>query len=74
MFNSSDDNAKKAYSDTLSAMIYIAHVLPRAGRSPFLELCIKLGYHHLNWPLNGWNDEIIQPARDAVLEYYKVST
>jgi len=74
MFNSSDDNAKKAYSDTLSAMIYIAHVLPRAGISPFLRLLISLGNYHFKWPLNGWNDEIIQPARDAVLEYYKVST
>ena len=24
------------------------------------------------WTLDGWNDGIIQPARDAVLNYYKV--
>jgi len=29
---------------------------------------------HADFPLNGWNDHIIQPARDAVLDYYKVRT
>jgi len=29
---------------------------------------------HANFTLNGWNDHIIQPARDAVLDYYKVRT
>ena len=28
---------------------------------------------HADWTLDGWNDHIIQPARDAVLDYYKVS-
>jgi len=27
---------------------------------------------HERWPLDGWNDDVIQPARDAVLSYYKV--
>ena len=27
---------------------------------------------HGYWTLDGWNDDIIQPARDAVLEYYEV--
>jgi len=27
---------------------------------------------HAKWTLDGWNDHIIQPARDAVLDYYKV--
>ena len=29
---------------------------------------------HAKWNLNGWCDHVIQPARDAVLEYYKVRT
>jgi len=27
---------------------------------------------HAEWLLDGWNDHVIQPARDAVLSYYKV--
>jgi len=27
---------------------------------------------HAKWCLDGWNDDVIQPARDAVLNYYKV--
>ena len=29
---------------------------------------------HAGWTLDGWNDNIIQPALDAVLDYYKVCT
>ena len=29
---------------------------------------------HADFTLDGWNDHIIQPARDAVLNYYKVRT
>ena len=29
---------------------------------------------HAKFTLKGWNDHIIQPARDAVLDYYKVRT
>jgi len=29
---------------------------------------------HEKYPLDGWDDHIIQPARDAVLDYYKVRT
>jgi len=31
-----------------------------------------IDYLHEWWRLDGWNDDIIQPARDAVLNYYKV--
>ena len=57
-------------------MIYLAHALPFACKSN-----VALGYifdpskyqsFHQKWPLNGWHDDIIQPAQDAVLEYYKV--
>jgi len=27
---------------------------------------------HVRWALDGWNDYIIQPARDAALGYYTV--
>jgi len=29
---------------------------------------------HAKWTLHGWNDHIIQSARDAVFDYYKVCT
>lgn len=80
MFNSSDNAAKKKHSDILSAMIYIAHTLPFACMyRPVLEFIFDpslplLRAFHKKWPLNGWNDDIIQPTRDAVLEYYKVRT
>jgi len=49
-------------------MVYIFHTENRGSR-----------WHgpmnfHADFTLNGWNDHIIQPARDAVLDYYKVRT
>jgi len=34
----------------------------------------KLRNFHAEWTLGGWNDHIIQPAQDAVIDYYKVRT
>jgi len=57
-------------------MVYIAHVLPLTCDSKEIREFIFISRYRRNfhgkWPLNGWNDDIIQPARDAVLEYYKV--
>jgi len=76
---------KRGHSQTLLALLYIAHVLPLACRS---EAIMGYIFHmkdrgwrrygsqnfHANFSLNGWNDHIIQPARDAVFDYYKVRT
>jgi len=76
-----DDLEKKKHSSTLSALLCIAHVLPLACKSErimgriFIEYTGPWGYSknfHAEWRLGGWNDGIIQPARDAVLNYYKV--
>jgi len=79
MFNSSNDDVRKNHCDALSAMVYIAHLLPLACNSgDILEMIFdplhdERNYNfHQWWLLNGWNDDIIQPARNAVLEYYKV--
>ena len=76
IFNSSDDGVKKKHTETLSYMVYVAHVLPLACDSKAVRKSIFIPRSswnfHGKWPLNGWNDDIIQPARDAVLEYYKV--
>ena len=79
MFNAADNDAKQDHSDALSAMIYIAHVLPFACKSEDVrELTVtppfKWRYRnfHQKWPLNGWNDDIIKPARDTVVAYWKV--
>ena len=49
-------------------MVYIFHTENRGsrGHGPM--------NFHADFTLNGWNDHIIQPARDAVLDYYKVRT
>jgi len=76
---------KRDHSQTLLLLIYIAHLLPLACKSDEI-----MGYifhtkrhgsrwhgpmnFHANFTLNGWNNHIIQPARDAVLDYYKVRT
>ena len=36
------------------------------------NLRVHLWNFHAKYILNGWNDSIIQPARDAVLDYCKV--
>jgi len=82
IFNSSDEDTKRKYSEVLCAFLCIAHVLPLAQKSQGLLDQIYngqrderwQGHFHKRWTLDGWNDHIIQPARDAVLEYYKVRT
>jgi len=80
-----EDEIKRKHSENMLVMLYIAHVLPLACKSEEL-----LGYiffpedhterrarprnFHANFTLDGWNDHIIKPARDAVLDYYKVCT
>ena len=78
IFNSSDDEDKEIHSQTLSNIAYVAHVLPLACGSKYvrekifdLHIFPEKNFHG-KWHLNGWNDNIIGPARDAVLEYYKV--
>jgi len=81
-FNSSDEDTKRKYSEVLCSLLCIAHVLPLAQKSQELLKEIYNGWQneflqqhfHKRWTLDGWNDHIIQPARDAVLEYYKVRT
>jgi len=79
------DNRKQQHSKNLSVLLYIAHVLPQACKSEdilegiFLmedgtESWSQTRNFHANFSLNGWKDHIIQPARDAVLDYYKVRT
>jgi len=80
-----EDEKKQNHSKTLLVLIYIAHLLPLACTSKHILRCIFLPddltkswefpwNFHANFTLNGWNDHIIQPARDAVLGYYKVRT
>ena len=82
---SSTDEVKQKHSDILSAMLGIAHVLPLACKSEIIVKDILMPGHlaqedevlrsfHGRWTLGGWDDHIIQTARDAVLEYYKVRT
>jgi len=71
--SSTDDDVIQKHSDIFSAMVYTAHVLPLAVTSLNLEQLVLSGDFHKKWTLNGWNDGIVQPARDAVLEYYKVT-
>jgi len=78
IFNSSDDEDKEIHSQTISNIAYVAHVLPLAcGSEDVRHQIFNLSFSpkenfHRKWHLNGWNDDIIGPARDAVLEYYKV--
>ena len=84
-FISSTDEVKQKHSDTLSAMLGMAHVLPLACKSEIVMQNILMPEHlawgykvsrsfHGRWTLCGWNDHIVQTARDVVLEYYKVRT
>ena len=77
---------KQKHSKNLLVLLYIAHVLPLACMSKYALLYIfytqedgkwswpGLRNFHANFILDGWNDHIIQPARDAVLGYYQVRT
>jgi len=80
-----EDEKKQNHSKTLSALLCITHVLPQACKS---EEIMGYIFHtedhiwrwhgprnfHADITLNGWTDHIIQPSRDAVLNYYKVCT
>jgi len=76
------DNKKRKHSKHLSVLLYVVHVLPQACKSEdilqyiFVPNCTE-GWRrprnfHADFTPDGWNDHIIQPARDAVLDYYKV--
>jgi len=79
------DWKKEAHSQNLSGLRCIAHVLPLTCRSDGILEYIFLqegcpghrgwrdNFHRI-WTLDGWNDHIIQSARDAVLDYYQVGT
>ena len=80
-----EDKKKQNHSENLSVFLYIAHLLPLAYKSEkIMGYIFNMEGHnrrwhgrqnfHANFTLNGWNDRIIQPARDAVLDYYKVRT
>ena len=84
-FHMAEHRSKRYHSENLSVLLYIAHLLPLVCKSEEILEYIFLpedrteGWKyppnfHANFPLNGWNDHIIQPARDAVLDYYKVRT
>jgi len=73
--------AKKQHSITLSALLCLTHVLPLACKSKQITETIFLDTtrfdlsswnFHGKWTLDGWNDGIIRPARDAVFNYYMV--
>jgi len=76
---------KQKHSKSLSVLLYIAHVLPLACKSDAIvgsffptedrgNRWYSARNFHADFTLNGWNNHIIQPARDAVLDYYKVRT
>ena len=75
-FHRATDSDKKTHSNVLFALLCIAHALPLACESENIMDYIlgekPMRNFHGTWTLDGWNDEIIQPARDAVLNYYKV--
>jgi len=70
---------KQKHSSAI-ALLCIAHVLPLACNSENIIKHIYLEHpnsrwernFHAMWTLGGQNDNIIQPARNAVLNYYKV--
>jgi len=78
-----NDFKKNKHCSTLSALLCIAHVLPLACESETIMRRIffaedrtqsweRSQNFHAECTLDGWNDNIIQPARDAVFNYYKV--
>jgi len=73
-FDKADDQKKKAHFDSLVVLRCIAHVLPLLSKDVYvLRLSFGRDFHR-TCNLDGWNDHIIQPARDAILDYYKVYT
>ena len=71
-FDRASELTKQKYSETLLALGYFTHVLPLSCKDAIILLWIFHKRFHRRWILDGWNDHIIQPARDAVLDYYKV--
>jgi len=77
-----EDEEMRNHSKTLSVLLYIAHLLPLACMSEFIleyiffpECDEYWGRNfHADFTLDGWNDHILHPARDAALDYYKVRT
>jgi len=56
------------------ALRCITHLLPLSSKNRIiLELISNKGVQQA-WNLDGWNDHIIQPARDAAFNYYQVCT
>jgi len=83
-FHMADDEEKRDHSETLSVLLYIAHLLPLTCMSEdiltsifspeYTEIGLGPRNFHADFTPDGWNDHIIQPARDAALDYYKVRT
>jgi len=82
-FNSSSHGRKQRHSDALTVLLCIVHALPRASRCQNLLNQIYNPHDilptrwmswnfHRYWTVSGRNDDIIQSARDAVFQYYKV--
>jgi len=78
-----DDKKKRNHSKMQSLLLYFPHVLPRACKHKGIRRYIfdpeanngqPAWNLHAEITLVGWNDPIIQPALDAVLDYYKVCT
>jgi len=80
-----EDWKKQNHSKNLSVLLYVAHVLPQSCKSERITRYIFLPEDrtesweypqnfHANFTLNRWNDHIIQPARNTVLDYYRVRT
>jgi len=68
------DLGKKRHSTILSTLLCLAHVLPLASKSENIMRRISEWSRsfHLEWTSYRWNDVIIQPARDALLDYCEV--
>ena len=74
-FHWATDSEKRGHFNAVFDLLCIAHVLPLVCESKIIMERIWIrgrSNFHRNWTLDGWNDGIIQPARDAVLNYYKV--
>jgi len=78
VFHKAEEDRKQEHSNILSALLCITHVLPLACKSEGITSLIfsrngtQKHNFHARWTWDGWNDHIIQPARDAVLGYYRV--
>jgi len=63
---------KEVHSNSLVALRCITRVLPLSCKDKTILQWISATRFHGRWNLDGWNDHIIQPARDSVLDYYQV--